>query len=369
MVDKTREYVKDMGETGAGMTTAEMMRAHPGLANRWGAPICLTLNVASPERSSEVIEAKTPWFFEVRALISERPSLCPAGIGNNNTEIDTSLLLPSDDAVQTSAAIDAEIDAFEGQSASSGWDDSVDPAVGNEQDELTSDVTPYNSGTEKIIPVKRKHEVPPTADGKKTSARPGISAPAAVRDTSKRPKSTTDRFADIAKLEEETAQREIDLKKVKAKGATEVKIVKLNAQARTKIEKERLKAALATKKLEQDFQIRMAELQHRQASSSSLYNNPHIPNNNNSGYSNSNTWSFGHRNYPSQSSGFPSFDAQMSTNSGSSNYSDDAQSFPSAAATPFRMEELDGLAPDADATGSATVLDSNKSVEDDDLYF
>lgn len=367
MVDKTREYVKDMGETGAGMTTAEMMRAHPGLVNRWGMPICLTLNVAPAEHSSEVIETKTPWFFEVRTLISERPSLCPAGVGNNDTPIDTSLLLPSDDAIQTFTAIDAEIDAFEGQSTSSGWDDSVDPGAENDQDEITSDVTPYNSGTEKTIPAKRKPEkpeAPSKADGKKTSARPGISAPAAVRDTSKRPKSTTDRFADIAKLEEETAQREIDLKKVKAKGATEVKIVKLNAQARTKIEKERLKAALATKRLEQDFQIRMAELQHRQASSS-VYNNPQIPNNN---YSNSNPWSFGHRNYPSQSSGFPSFDTQMPTNSGSSNYSDHTQSFPSTASTPFRMEELDGLTPDTAATDSAALVDGSKSVEEEDLY-
>ena len=45
-----------------------------------------------------VVQIKTefPWFFEMHALIANRPSCVPTGLENADTSIDTSILLPGD---------------------------------------------------------------------------------------------------------------------------------------------------------------------------------------------------------------------------------------------------------------------------------
>ncbi|KAJ7734412.1 hypothetical protein B0H16DRAFT_1577766 [Mycena metata] len=43
------------------------------------------------------IKLDSPWFWEMRSLIGERPNLRPVGIGNNNSTMDVSLLLPGSD--------------------------------------------------------------------------------------------------------------------------------------------------------------------------------------------------------------------------------------------------------------------------------
>jgi hypothetical protein len=133
-----------------------------------------------------VIEQKTPWLFEVCTLISEHPSLCHAGLGNNDTEIDTSLLLlsPTGDDDQTMVEVDAEINTFEPKSPSSSWvtEDYGDVAAKKESKDATGG-DEEDSDIKK--PVLKKQKVVVTAKTKKTLAHPGILAPAAVHDTSK----------------------------------------------------------------------------------------------------------------------------------------------------------------------------------------
>ena len=42
------------------------------------------------------IQEKHPWFWELKALISERPNMVPVGVGNNSTPINVSLLQKPD---------------------------------------------------------------------------------------------------------------------------------------------------------------------------------------------------------------------------------------------------------------------------------
>jgi hypothetical protein len=44
------------------------------------------------------IQDKHPWFWEMKALISERPNMVPVGVGNNSTPINILLLQKPDTA-------------------------------------------------------------------------------------------------------------------------------------------------------------------------------------------------------------------------------------------------------------------------------
>ncbi|KAF8181246.1 hypothetical protein K438DRAFT_1938087 [Mycena galopus ATCC 62051] len=55
------------------------------------------------------IKEDSPWFFEMCKLIASRPNLQPVGLGNNTTDVQTEILLPTNDT----AADDAESSAFD----------------------------------------------------------------------------------------------------------------------------------------------------------------------------------------------------------------------------------------------------------------
>ncbi|KAJ6576222.1 hypothetical protein B0H10DRAFT_2236563 [Mycena sp. CBHHK59/15] len=69
-----------MGQTGAGLEDADKIIEGTELHTKW-----------------DEIKESCPWFFEMRSLIGERPNIRPVGIGNNDSDIDTSLLLRGDD--------------------------------------------------------------------------------------------------------------------------------------------------------------------------------------------------------------------------------------------------------------------------------
>lgn len=259
-----------------------------------------SVRLALTGECSDAIVIKTPWFFEMRSLIAERPNLVPVGLGNNLTPVDLSLLLPNPlhDGTDVVPLDDdgSEIDEIEDKGAgmvlcddtTTALDDGCVHGAGMAIDktkqqavyqpfdwDMGADVTTSGSegvGVENLdfeeadldvkTPAKRKAEV--KAGEKKTSARPGTSTPA-VRPEKKKAKSAAEKFSDIARMEEESVQKELDLKAMKVKGSSNVKIAKIEAQARLQMEKERTKATLAAKKMDQVFQLQMLELQQRSA--------------------------------------------------------------------------------------------------------
>ncbi|KAJ6621016.1 hypothetical protein B0H10DRAFT_1945654 [Mycena sp. CBHHK59/15] len=76
VTEKTCEQIKEMGQTGAGIECVEDFQPGTELTNKWF-----------------LFKDTSPWFFHMRALIGEHPNLRPVGIGNNNSLVDTSLLL------------------------------------------------------------------------------------------------------------------------------------------------------------------------------------------------------------------------------------------------------------------------------------
>jgi hypothetical protein len=66
------------------------------------------------------IQEKHPWFWELKALISERPNMIPVGVGNNSTPINVALLQNSWDTSDVSQLRESSKD-FDTQSEEIFW--------------------------------------------------------------------------------------------------------------------------------------------------------------------------------------------------------------------------------------------------------
>ncbi|KAJ7642545.1 hypothetical protein B0H17DRAFT_1216409 [Mycena rosella] len=75
LVKRCCEHITTMGETGADMTTKDEILPGTELTTKW-----------------YLIKADAPWFFTIWTLIASWPNLQPVGLGNTDTEIDTSIL-------------------------------------------------------------------------------------------------------------------------------------------------------------------------------------------------------------------------------------------------------------------------------------
>jgi hypothetical protein len=72
-----------------------------------------------------------------------------------------------------------------------------------------------------------------------------------------------ERFSEVAKIEEETAQKQLELKKLQVKSTNEVAVANIQAKVHLRVERDRRKAELMMQKSKQDHEFRMAELQTR----------------------------------------------------------------------------------------------------------
>ncbi|KAJ7731803.1 hypothetical protein DFH07DRAFT_781127 [Mycena maculata] len=258
-----------MGQTGAGLGDEDEILAGTKLATRW-----------------DVIKAEFPWFYHVRTLIASRPNLQPVGLGNNNTDFDVSLLIPTrdDDTSSapddtTSAPDDAPDDTPDPPEHPSepGLSPTVDIVTSDSDNDLLDTPTLANA----TVPVKRKRgvsdstEAPPpkpqqTRPKKKTKPQPAVSIPAPPAAAPAKKTTSKDRFSATILAEEETAQRQMDLRKEKNDARKEVALKKISmegeirlAKAEAKREEKAKKLELARLRMEQEHQFRMAQLQNR----------------------------------------------------------------------------------------------------------
>jgi hypothetical protein len=84
-----------MGQTGAGIhqATDVITSIDSAVTNCWSMYLYATLLNPLQELIYVLakIQDKHPWFWELKALISERPNMVPVGVGNNSTPINISL--------------------------------------------------------------------------------------------------------------------------------------------------------------------------------------------------------------------------------------------------------------------------------------
>ncbi|KAJ7660003.1 hypothetical protein B0H17DRAFT_1145135 [Mycena rosella] len=253
LVKRCREHITTMGKTGAGMTTEDEILPGTELTTKW-----------------DLIKADTPWFFTIRTLIALRPNLQPIGLGNTDTEIDTSILLRTQyddtssnfDDTHGLSSEDPDPELSDVQDASGAPLD-----ISSDSDDDIPDVLTL-AGTKQQVPATtfKAETKPPKKKAKPAPATSIPAAAAAVLPT--KSKSAKDRFSATIVAEEETHQRALAVKKDRSDAWKEVALKKIEmdgevrlAKARSKqVEKEQ-KLDLARLKIEQEHQYRMAQLQ------------------------------------------------------------------------------------------------------------
>jgi hypothetical protein len=175
---------------------------------------------------AENVKKVSPWFFNLRDLVSNRPNLVPHGLGNNDSQIDSSILLASSE-------VDSEVGLDSGWAASDlggmgsptpatddtdgddGSDDEADSFADAAPKSRKCKQTPEdNTKDEKGKSVQVK---PAVKLEKKTGPRAGTSNVA--QPAAKKAKMTImDKFSAVSVAEEETIQQQLELKKIKASG-------------------------------------------------------------------------------------------------------------------------------------------------------
>ena len=183
----------------------------------------------------------------MRDLVSERPNVVPVGIGNSGSEIDMSGYLNS-------------------ATTSSDYEDPVSIGVSNEEgdgDAVASegqDVTKPDENNTKIhLPVKRK-----AAESSTNTPKPVVKQ----EPTGKKARAVMEKFSDVARAQEETVQKSMDMKIKRLELMKDTDIARIKAQECIQIERDRRKAELKSQKikLEQDkmrleYEFRLAQLQ------------------------------------------------------------------------------------------------------------
>ncbi|KAJ7634031.1 hypothetical protein B0H17DRAFT_1217339 [Mycena rosella] len=156
LTDKAQAHIEMMGQTGAGLESADEILPDTPLHTKW-----------------DEIKEDSPWFWHMRSLIGERPNLRPVGIGNNGDDMDTSILFPSasdNDHTRTSSPETTDFfDHFAG--------------TGTEIDQhdlykLSDEEDSGDDGSVKRGKRKRASSSPPPTRPKKTKPQPALSTPA-----------------------------------------------------------------------------------------------------------------------------------------------------------------------------------------------
>ncbi|KAJ7230988.1 hypothetical protein B0H12DRAFT_1240100 [Mycena haematopus] len=246
LVDKTRAQIEMMGETGAGVEAEVEILPGTTLMTKW-----------------DEIKQDSPWFWEIRSLIGERPNLQPVGIGNNDDEMDVSLLIQSDGNDQPSSP---DADTSDLPEPAHLLDNIGGPVLSLDDD---SDDEPAPKRKKAATPnLTAKKAAIPNPTARKTKPQPAISAPAVKSGSTKAAKPTTakDKFTAVVVAEEETEQARLVLKKEKATARQSVEMAKIEGMVKVKIAKAKVKGEekiarlqLARVKMEQEHQFRMAQ--------------------------------------------------------------------------------------------------------------
>jgi hypothetical protein len=98
LIKKARGQIEEMGQTGAGIGSEEDIQPGTVFTTKWGETCFMDFESSCPPAhvAKDSIKKDSPWFFHMRSLVGERPNLVHAGLGNNDSEVDMSILLGGD---------------------------------------------------------------------------------------------------------------------------------------------------------------------------------------------------------------------------------------------------------------------------------
>ncbi|KAJ7939056.1 hypothetical protein B0H13DRAFT_2301266 [Mycena leptocephala] len=189
------------------------------------------------------ISDKCPWYFEMRNLIGQRQNLVPTGLGHSNTPVADGVIMPDAAVNDHEIQLTGQQDDDDASSIPiEDWETSPEPparkrsfeefddeganaAAGSGDDYLPSSPTPSESAPAvasddaedddaRVDEPKVKAKAKATKTQPNNSAKPGTSKPAApVPAPAPKPAKKTKlaEFSDIAKNEEKTRQKELEL--------------------------------------------------------------------------------------------------------------------------------------------------------------
>ncbi|KAJ7159348.1 hypothetical protein C8R43DRAFT_948277 [Mycena crocata] len=267
LVKKARDNIDELGQTGAGIGSEEEILPGTGFTTKW-----------------EVIKADSPWFFNMRSLIAARPNLQPVGLGNAGSRYDLSLLMRNQDGDETSSVPD------DGQ-------DLLDEDSDSDDDLLTAPtLAESRSAKRKRVEDDVKSTATQTARpaAKKTKPQAAASVPATpAPPIPKKAITSKDRFSATIVAEEETNQRQLELKKGKVNARQDLGIAKIQTEGKVRIalasegrrKEKAAKMELMRLKMEQEHQFRMAQMQMQAGPSSMSFAGSGSSNNHSSTFS------------------------------------------------------------------------------------
>lgn len=151
-----------------------------------------------------------PWYFDILAIISERLNLTPVGLGNSSTPINIAIFTKEPASGRSSPLSIFDDDDDDGSSGNRS-DKNPNPADTFDIDDLSDDDLP---ATDQIL-AKHKH---PQTNAQNTS-KPKQGLKEAKSDKAMKPVAMRkgfnpmDRFAEITKAEQETAQEKLKLRR------------------------------------------------------------------------------------------------------------------------------------------------------------
>ncbi|KAF8998827.1 hypothetical protein BDQ17DRAFT_1328618 [Cyathus striatus] len=214
------KHIADMGQTGAGLKSADEIAEGTPLHTKW-----------------DQIKQMTPWFYEMKNLISEHPNCTPIGLGHSGTQLDLSLLAEgaSSEAEGVDGWQNSDIDHDEEPATVPTPSSEFGTGMSDSEEDLPVELF-AEVDREDSYPAKQKLEPDSKEDlssplpRPRTTARPNSSKPAVAtpaRNT-KRSKIGGDIFA-VAELEASTREKKLTMK-------LELEKARIVAEARERVE-------------------------------------------------------------------------------------------------------------------------------------
>ncbi|KAF8147407.1 hypothetical protein K438DRAFT_2027741 [Mycena galopus ATCC 62051] len=280
MTRTTRDYITEMGETGAGIDNAAQidMNVSNAFTNKWAE-----------------IRKDCPWFFDMRNLIAQRPNLVPTGVGNSTTGVNDGVIIALTQwgaLIGDDVAGDVDDAASQASVPIDGWSRSPSPRQSPDPEGMS--IGPKRSFTEveddpgsgdnyepssptasEPVLVDVEGEAADTTDAKpmaaakrakKRPAKAATSAPADPAPTvAAKPskKSKLVEFSEIAKSEEKSRQKELDLAGLRMRQtmkSTEVKGRLAEKREERKREERMMKWKMKELKMRNAHELRMARI-------------------------------------------------------------------------------------------------------------
>ncbi|RPD53484.1 hypothetical protein L227DRAFT_513249 [Lentinus tigrinus ALCF2SS1-6] len=238
-----------MGTTGAGLTREDEldMARNNELTNAWS-----------------IVKKKSPWFWNMKALISQRPNVIPMGVGNSADAVDVDAILGdaitvSEDAGDIKPAPRPSLDLFfKDDESSSDASEGETEFLQRIQKRRASVVSAADSNEG-----EGKGGAPPANKRTPARATASISATKGNKKSSSKKLKMADNFSDIAVAEEVTRQKTLELQIIKAQQDTLKYKAKLTAQLekeRIKAEKAQLNAEMLKFKMRQEHELKLARI-------------------------------------------------------------------------------------------------------------